>query len=643
MINTDANRIVMKKKRDNQLERIWYAYNLLKDDYGNIYTVLNKFAIYVSTSGSSGCWCTIQGRTETNRAAGTDTWVTFAEKASVTGWSGWNIINTTSITTHGNQNSHYAELRFTFGVTSHPASSAYPGLTVQRIMGFGGVGWTTPSNMAKHGHMYTYDYNQNVTFPAAVTATSFSGNGASLTSLNAGNVSSGTLAVARGGTGQTTLEAACNSLINGLTTGSSVPTDADYYVCQYASGGTTTTTYHRRPVSKIYEYVQGKTDARYLKLTGGTLSGALTVNGAVTGTSFTGDGSALTALNASNISSGTLNAARLPTSGVTAGTYGQPDPITSLSSGEPIYIPYITVDNKGRVTAIESKSVELASFTSANSYHTRVYSSGLKISTGTGVSDMYVPTGTASQYGVVKPAAVRTSAITSTTGGTTSNRYYGVELDSDGKMFVNVPWSNSTSYLPLTGGTVTGTLTLSKTQDLSGTANNSPALIVGGAATSTHLELDCDEIQAKTNGTSTAQLYINRDGGCTNFGGGITVTGNIVGVADSTGYATISGFTSVSATNFIASSDKRLKTNIKDYTSANSILDLPVKEFDFTQTGQHSIGCIAQDLQELFPELVSEKEDGYLGIQESKLVYLLLLELKKLNAKVVDLESKLAD
>ena len=68
-------------------------------------------------------------------------------------------------------------------------------------------------------------------------------------------------------------------------------------------------------------------------------------------------------------------------------------------------------------------------------------------------------------------------------------------------------------YLSTSGGTVSGTLVLSKTQDASGTANNSPALIVGGAATSTHLELDANEIMAKTDGTSTAALYINNDGG----------------------------------------------------------------------------------------------------------------------------------
>lgn len=42
-------------------------------------------------------------------------------------------------------------------------------------MGFGGVGWTTPSTMAAFGRMYTYDASQNVTFPAKVTATSFKG------------------------------------------------------------------------------------------------------------------------------------------------------------------------------------------------------------------------------------------------------------------------------------------------------------------------------------------------------------------------------------------------------------------------------------------------------------------------------------
>ena len=61
-----------------------------------------------------------------------------------------------------------------------------------------------------------------------------------------------------GGTGQTSLINACNSLLNALSTGSSTPVDADYYISQYVGGGTTTTTYHRRPMSALWSYISGK-------------------------------------------------------------------------------------------------------------------------------------------------------------------------------------------------------------------------------------------------------------------------------------------------------------------------------------------------------------------------------------------------
>lgn len=72
------------------------------------------------------------------------------------------------------------------------------------------------------------------------------------------SIATGTLAVANGGTGQTTAKNAANSFMNALGTGSSTPVDADYYISQYVGGGTTTTTYHRRPMSALWEYVKGK-------------------------------------------------------------------------------------------------------------------------------------------------------------------------------------------------------------------------------------------------------------------------------------------------------------------------------------------------------------------------------------------------
>lgn len=92
----------------------------------------------------------------------------------------------------------------------------------------------------------------------------------------ASDITSGTLAVARGGTGQTTLNAAANSFLNSLSAGDSVPVDGDYYISQYANGGTSTTTYHRRPVSKLWEYIKGKADT-----TPTSGSGNLVTSGAV--------------------------------------------------------------------------------------------------------------------------------------------------------------------------------------------------------------------------------------------------------------------------------------------------------------------------------------------------------------------------
>lgn len=62
--------------------------------------------------------------------------------------------------------------------------------------------------------------------------------------------------VTKGGTGKTTGRDAINAFINELELGSSIPSDADYYVCQWAGGGTSVTKYTRRPVSKLLDYIK---------------------------------------------------------------------------------------------------------------------------------------------------------------------------------------------------------------------------------------------------------------------------------------------------------------------------------------------------------------------------------------------------
>jgi hypothetical protein len=98
---------------------------------------------------------------------------------------------------------------------------------------------------------------------------------------------------------------------------------------------------------------------------------------------------------------------------------------------------------------------------------------------------------------------------------------------------------------------------------------------------------------------------------------------------------------SVSAQSFTATSDKRLKENLSPYTASKSILDLPVYAYNFIadENKNTHIGCLAQDLQEICPEIVHTGDDGYLSINESKIVYLLLDEVKKLKAEVEELKA----
>lgn len=94
------------------------------------------------------------------------------------------------------------------------------------------------------------------------------------------------------------------------------------------------------------------------------------------------------------------------------------------------------------------------------------------------------------------------------------------------------------------------------------------------------------------------------------------------------------------ATSFNATSDARLKENFSPLEIKESILELPLYSYDFIDGPKNQIGCKAQDLQKICPEIVQENENGYLSIQESKIVYLLIDEIKKLKEEIKQLKEK---
>ena len=115
----------------------------------------------------------------------------------------------------------------------------------------------------------------------------------------------------------------------------------------------------------------------------------------------------------------------------------------------------------------------------------------------------------------------------------------------------------------------------------------------------------------------------------------ITDVGNLGIGTTSPGYKLdVSGtgrFTStVTATNFILSSDKRLKNNVKQ--ASNKHIDVNWKTFEMnSEEGQSRYGVIAQELEEVHPEFVRTDDEGMKSV-----AYIDLL-----IAKIAELEARL--
>lgn len=134
-----------------------------------IYTAAKKLLINATTGGSSGSKVTIRYRTIANYKAGTETWVTVTPDYDVGGGSGWNSIpfNYTFGGNFSTQTSQIGEFEFTFSCTGLGTYGQKKlGIIDFRLIGM--TNWGTPSEMARAGHIYTVDTNQNTFFPNAV-------------------------------------------------------------------------------------------------------------------------------------------------------------------------------------------------------------------------------------------------------------------------------------------------------------------------------------------------------------------------------------------------------------------------------------------------------------------------------------------
>lgn len=191
-----------------------------------------------------------------------------------------------------------------------------------------------------------------------------------------------------------------------------------------------------------------------------------------------------------------------------------------------------------------------------------------------------------------------------------------------------------------------GSLVLLNSNDSDGTSWNHPALCIGGEASASHVEIDSNEIMAKSNDSTTSTLYLNAEGGNVVIN---ETSGNCgIGVTNPSYKLHVNG-TGYSTGGWSCLSDIR-KKNVETYDWAptlEQIAEAPIIRYTFKddKTEQKHIGSVAQYWQKVTPEAVPVEKDGTLGIMPGTIALTstisLAREVKSLKEEVAELKALL--
>lgn len=266
------------------------------------------------------------------------------------------------------------------------------------------------------------------------------------------------------------------------------------------------------------------------------------------------------------------------------------------------------------ISAAEIRSIIGAGTSSTNTTYT---ASGAVTLTGTN----FTHTDTSSYAGTSAVARRYITGITVDTFGHITAVTTGTETDQsfpDNNYYVNAMSFSS------------GTLTLTRTDG--GTVTQS----LDGRYLTSHQSLSGYATESYVTSRGYITGYTEADTLNTVTGRGATTANTIqVGLLRSTGDVVA-----------YYSSDERLKDNISLIPNAlDKVSKLRGVEFDWNDKQDvyqgHDVGVIAQDVQEVLPELVQERADGYLAVKYEKMVGLLIESIKELKTEVDDLKQQL--
>ena len=313
-------------------------------------------------------------------------------------------------------------------------------------------------------------------------------------------------------------------------------------------------------------------------------NGNATFTGIVTATSFSGDGSNLTNTGATlSASSGTQRLVMTSLSSGTMTSAATRDALNYNTSTSILSVPSIVASSTVTASSFSGGGASLTSLNASN------------ISSGT-ISDDRLP-----------------ATISSDITGNAATASNASQLDGiDSSQFLRSDTNDSAS------GEITfnGVVNIRSDIDL---ADNDTLRFGSGD----DVEFFCDGSHMYTDLNSGIGNWYIRDGSTTRF------------TFDDAGHFTATG-------DLIANSDIKLKTNIQPLENSlekvNQLRGVSYDRVDIEK--DNCIGVIAQEVEEVYPEFVSEGEDGTKGVDYSKMVAVLIESVKELTAEVNTLRNR---
>ena len=246
----------------------------------------------------------------------------------------------------------------------------------------------------------------------------------------------------------------------------------------------------------------------------------------------------------------------------------------------------------------------------------------------------------------VSPSGTGTLTMAPAGGGSINNMSVGATTRSSGA-FTTLTANNNTTITATTASTTTasGALVVSGGVGIAG--NN----YVGGIVRHTNT--------TASSSTATGALVVTGGvgiGGALYGGNIVRFTNTTASTSRTTGALVVSGGTGIAGALYVggdvvahAASDIRLKENISTINnSLNKILSISGYEYYWNEVAKEmypertmlDVGVIAQEVQQVIPSAVVEREDGYLAVNYDKIIPLLIESIKALKIELNNIKRE---